>query len=251
MNTKKIILSFYLLNNVIFSFSQDYNAKASYNVRLAEDNFFFEAELYIDNNSSLFRYKNHIETRWERWGSHNQAQVIYTDSIGEIFKHSYNKNYFEIRTFCMKEPIMFNDYFKLNWTLGRGIKEIGGFECQMASVSFRGREYTAWYAPSIPLKTGPWKFHGLPGLILEVYDKEGDIEIILTNFDSNSFEECSYEFIDSNKVNTKQYINCKEKEWVHQVNKDMANLAKLRAKFPELELDVTHDRNGVTERIYE
>lgn len=251
MNPKNIILLFYILINPIFSFSQGYNAKASYNIRLAEDNLFFEAELYINSSSSLFRYKNFIENRWERWENDNQAQVVYTDSIGEIFKYSYNKAYFEIRTFCMKEPILFNDYFRLNWTLGKGIKEIGGIKCQMASVSFRGRDYTAWYAPSIPLKTGPWKFHGLPGLILEVYDKEMDIEITLNNYESNKFVGYSYEFIDSKKVSVKEYIKCKEKEWEHQVNKDMANLAKLRAKFPDLELDVTHDRNDLTERIYE
>jgi hypothetical protein len=29
---------------------------------------------------------------------------------------------------------------------------------------------TAWYAPEIPVNTGPAEYHGLPGLILEVSD---------------------------------------------------------------------------------
>ena len=41
-------------------------------------------------------------------------------------------------------------------------------------LDLRGRTYTAWYAHDIPIGDGPWKFHGLPGLILKVNDKAKD-----------------------------------------------------------------------------
>ncbi len=47
-----------------------------------------------------------------------------------------------------------------------------GYKCQRATCRFRGRDFEAWFAPSIPVKRGPWKFQGLPGLILKVYDKD-------------------------------------------------------------------------------
>jgi GLPGLI family protein len=54
-------------------------------------------------------------------------------------------------------------------------KIIGGFQCKQAFTSFRGRDYEAWYAVSLPLPMGPWKLNGLPGLILEAKDKEEEV----------------------------------------------------------------------------
>ena len=42
----------------------------------------------------------------------------------------------------------------------------------MAVSDFRGRRWTAWFAPDISISDGPWKFSGLPGLIMEAYDTE-------------------------------------------------------------------------------
>lgn len=50
-------------------------------------------------------------------------------------------------------------------------KLIDGIECYKATASFRGRNWEAWYTPSIPYSAGPMKFHGLPGLIIEISDE--------------------------------------------------------------------------------
>lgn len=49
-------------------------------------------------------------------------------------------------------------------------KEILGYQCQMATTRFKGRQWTVWYTEDIPLDEGPWKLRGLPGLVLLAYD---------------------------------------------------------------------------------
>jgi GLPGLI family protein len=58
----------------------------------------------------------------------------------------------------------------MNWTIEPETAVFFDYPCQKASLRFRGRNYEAWFAPQIPINDGPWKFFGLPGLILKVKD---------------------------------------------------------------------------------
>lgn len=61
---------------------------------------------------------------------------------------------------------------QMKWTLTDETQTILGHKCQKATCRFRGRDFVAWFAADIPVKGGPWKFGGLPGCILKVYDKD-------------------------------------------------------------------------------
>ena len=58
----------------------------------------------------------------------------------------------------------------MQWTLKDEKQTICGYQCQKATCHWRGRDYVAWLTSAIPLKSGPWKFGGLPGLIMKIYD---------------------------------------------------------------------------------
>lgn len=60
------------------------------------------------------------------------------------------------------------------WITYKETKTICGYRCLKALCKWRGRSYTAWYSPQIPVSAGPWKFGGLPGLIMAVSDSTGD-----------------------------------------------------------------------------
>ena len=57
------------------------------------------------------------------------------------------------------------------WEIRDSTKTILDYPCQMTVCNFRGRQWTAWFTTDIPVSDGPWKFGGLPGLIMEAYDK--------------------------------------------------------------------------------
>ena len=61
-------------------------------------------------------------------------------------------------------------YPNQQWTLTQDTAIIGGYHCQKATCHYHGRDFEAWFTPEVPIKYGPWKFGGLPGLIVKVYD---------------------------------------------------------------------------------
>ncbi|MDR0961822.1 MAG: GLPGLI family protein [Mediterranea sp.] len=87
----------------------------------------------------------------------------------EIFKNLSKDNY------TVFDKIIL-DYFyyeeavpPMEWTItAMEDTTLMGYTCGRATCHFRGRDYTAWFAPDIAIDNGPWKFHGLPGLILQV-----------------------------------------------------------------------------------
>jgi GLPGLI family protein len=95
-------------------------------------------------------------------------------------------------TFISKEKILFEEFVTIdslnvfNWDLDNSVvKNILGFNCNKASLNYRGRKYIAYYTIEIPSRNGPFKFHGLPGLILEIraVDEESiDFKITAVSF---------------------------------------------------------------------
>ena len=61
----------------------------------------------------------------------------------------------------------------MDWKVSFETKEILGYQCFKAECDFRGRHWTAWCTMQIPVQDGPWKFCGLPGLILEMEESQG------------------------------------------------------------------------------
>lgn len=74
-----------------------------------------------------------------------------------------------------------------------------GFECQKATVTFAGRTYTAWFTPEIPLPYGPYKFGGLPGLILRIQDADKQFSWECIGFERSSSPIMQYEYDNEKK----------------------------------------------------
>ncbi len=71
---------------------------------------------------------------------------------------------------------------EMQWEIGDSTATILGYECLSATTDYHGRRWTAWFAPEIPMPFGPWKFHGLPGLILKA-EADGGFEYLATGIE--------------------------------------------------------------------
>lgn len=93
-----------------------------------------------------------------------------------IIQSNENIQYFRLAGMSLltyKEPTI------KNWKLVDESKVISTIMCKKAEVTFKGRNWIAWYAPEIPLPYGPYKFSGLPGLIVKITDDKGDFDFEL------------------------------------------------------------------------
>lgn len=89
---------------------------------------------------------------------HYVVEKTYSDFQIEFF------NIFEMDKYKV------TDKRKLAWKILPDKEKIGELNTQKASVNFAGRNWTAWFATDIPIQDGPYKFHGLPGLIVKLED---------------------------------------------------------------------------------
>lgn len=61
------------------------------------------------------------------------------------------------------------------WHITNSTASFAELHCQKATCHFKGRDYTAWFCPDLPMHTGPWKLNGLPGVIVEAYDAKKEV----------------------------------------------------------------------------
>jgi GLPGLI family protein len=84
------------------------------------------------------------------------------------------------RKLVRKEVIMdsyiINDVLPaINWHISSNTANFDELHCQKATCHFKGRDYTAWFCPDLPVHVGPWKLNGLPGVIVEAYDTKKEV----------------------------------------------------------------------------
>jgi GLPGLI family protein len=94
------------------------------------------------------------------------------------FTHQISKSY-PIREVLYKDRISMDYYSyrenpELVWKISDEKQKIGTYNAQKAIADFGGRKWIAWFTTEIPFPDGPYKFYGLPGLIVKVGDEAGN-----------------------------------------------------------------------------
>lgn len=119
--------------------------------------------------------------------AHPNIEVIrhVNDEEGNIVYMNWKTDSLIFREILENDPIIVVEpnLPKLNWKITSEAKKIGTFSCLKATTLFRGRNYEAWFTLDIPIPSGPWKLHGLPGLILEAKDLETQFKYIFKSIE--------------------------------------------------------------------
>nr|WP_298001267.1 GLPGLI family protein [uncultured Flavobacterium sp.] len=97
---------------------------------------------------------------------------IYPDEYMKIDQATHK---IEMIRNIFKKNFLVTDQINYSWKITNETKQIQNFTCYKATTAFRGNTFEAWFTPDIPINAGPWKWYGLPGLILEATDKDQSV----------------------------------------------------------------------------
>lgn len=254
---KKLILIYIFLSINLLN-SQDKKVLVVYeitNLSIGKP-IYVKAKLFIDSKKSLYT----IDTKDTKFTKEDKAtfeeknnvvkKVVYKSSKNNLFLVTNRKNDTIEQTsgsdgyrFIIKERI-----YPFKWVLQNETKMIGKFECKKATTYFRGRNYIAWYSTKIPTDSGPWKFSGLPGLILEVYDFD---KLFVWNTKKVVYpykEDINIDILeksDLNKMELKKYVAIKD-----QSSQNYSKIIKSKMPKGAEFTDMKIKRKGI-ELVYE
>jgi len=138
--------------------------------------------LIVYNSNSVFQSKRQLATDsiYSSYDSMPFSQEVFSqmkDAVGNspktefsytIYKDINNKKITYVddiqpNKYSYTEPINL-----FTWNINSSVKTINGYNCQQATTLFRGRRFTAWFTRQVPVSEGPYKFSGLPGLIIKI-----------------------------------------------------------------------------------
>ncbi len=88
--------------------------------------------------------------------------------------------------------LTYNEIVNLDWKIENSKENINNYDCQKATLTFGGRKWIAWFTNQIPISDGPYKFHGLPGLIVKIEDNSKNfIWQLVGNYKITNYQEFS------------------------------------------------------------
>lgn len=172
-------------------------------------------ELAVDNKqlSQFTMNRDNSEILKDR-----SKQIIITTDLSDL-------DILNEELYLLEENIPYQE-----WKIHDETREVMGYTCQKATCSFRGRDYNAWFTMDIPVNDGPYKFYGLPGLILSIEDTKSEVKlnaigverlvnVIITSDNKKDYIKCTPEQYKTIKKRIQQtsfsYYNNPARETLH------------------------------------
>ncbi|MDY3316146.1 GLPGLI family protein [Riemerella anatipestifer] len=93
--------------------------------------------------------------------------------------------------FILEKKFVYKEPVKLDWKIESDKATIENYSTQKATTSFGGRNWVAWFTTDIPFADGPYKFYGLPGLIVKIEDTQNHYQWVLKGNEKLSEEKAT------------------------------------------------------------
>ena len=216
---KKLLVNFFLIVGIV-TFAQ--NKRFIYEYKFISDSTKIDdvktEMMFLDTTKDGSKYYSYtvfnsdsimkvdLEKQLAATGSINVKSDMQKGSVRYSVTKTYPDYKINLHRRLGMDAYSISDDRKINWKILSEKEKIGEWNAQKAEADFAGRHWTAWFSTEIPIQDGPYKFRGLPGLIVKIEDKTGShkmelkgIKNITGNVDINVFE------VKEIAVNSKQF----------------------------------------------
>jgi GLPGLI family protein len=136
-------------------------------------------------NMTYFGRKAEREGRLQQFIEANEMNKYRTRFSYRIYKNFPESNYTYNDKVIPDYLEYTEDFSVFKWELSDQTETFRNYNAQRANCFYGGRNWVAWYTTEIPVNDGPYKFYGLPGLIIKMYDTNKHYVLPMTTLFNN------------------------------------------------------------------
>ena len=196
----KSFITSLLLNIFTLATAQNKSGLIIYDIKYPNENLkakTVESRLFFNDTVSIgIAYSTKFYSQ-KNVGINQESQGLgvtlnYGDEMGEVIYRNFNREKIILRfpkSAALDQFTVEDNWIKIQWEIKNETRQIGRFICKKATGGFRGRTYIAWFTKDIPLPYGPFKLHGLPGIILEAEDTEKMFSVKMKHIEYPTIQE--------------------------------------------------------------
>ena len=135
--------------------------------------------LHFNKEKSLFKIESALVNDTDKSDFFLKSAKLFGGE--EIYYTNLKEKKVTIQRTMLGEIFLIEDAIQTDWKLTSETKLIANYKCLKAEMILEKNKIyvndikiTAWFTTEIPVQDGPYKFSGLPGLIVKVEDTKGD-----------------------------------------------------------------------------